>query len=349
MVKNVLLVDDDQEMLLSLQEGLAKYRDTFSVSLAGDGKVAAEKLAVSAVSLVVTDLKMPEMDGFALLSHIMEHYPHVPVIIMTAFSTPKMEQMAKQGGAVGYIEKPFLIDDLARRIVTALRRESEGGTLHSVSSGMFLQLIEMEGKTCTIRLVDQATGRRGILFFRGGELIDARTEDHREEAAAYEIFSWEKVNLSIQNRCPQKQRTIHTELQAIYMDAMRLKDESDSGDPVPAGRAGRPEEAAPAGSGPAGNDPERVRSFLASEFGRQGGIGDVSRAPRWDGFVERFRSLGAFFRYGDLQVGYVDRPRDDGVILLPDASGTVAISVSPKSPRDKILQTLTSRDGDVAL
>jgi len=168
MVKRVLIVDDDQEMLLSLKEGLSKFDDTFSVSIAGDGTIALEKLTRHAISLVVTDLKMPGMDGFSLLSKIMESYPDIPVIIMTGYSTPEMRKMAAKGGAVRYIEKPFLIEDLGRQIITILRKESDGGTLHSVSSAMFLQLVEMEEQTCTIRLADQFSDRQGVLFFRKG-------------------------------------------------------------------------------------------------------------------------------------------------------------------------------------
>ena len=143
MIKNVLIVDDDQEMLASLQNGMAKYKDTFTLLTAGDGKDALAQLQNHTISLVVTDLKMPRMDGFALLQHVMENYPDIPVIVITGYSTPEMERLAREGGAVGYIAKPFLLDNLARKIMAALRQESEGGTLHSVSSGIFLQLMEM--------------------------------------------------------------------------------------------------------------------------------------------------------------------------------------------------------------
>ena len=112
MLKNVLIVDDDQEMLLSLKNGLKKYGDSFSVLTAKDGLDALAQLKKNIVSLVVTDLKMPRMDGFALLEHIMEHYPDIPVIIITGYSTPNMEQLALDGGAVGYIAKPFMTRDI---------------------------------------------------------------------------------------------------------------------------------------------------------------------------------------------------------------------------------------------
>ena len=227
MTKNVLIVDDDQEMLLSLKEGLEKYDRTFSVLMAGDGLIAIDKLRKHDISLVVTDLRMPRMDGFALLAQIIEHNPDIPVIIITGYSTPEMERLAQEGGAVEYLEKPFMLDNLAQKIVATLRKESEGGTLQSVSSGMFLQLIEMEQKTCTIRLADKSSGKQGVLFFHEGEMLDARIDGRRGEEAAYEIFSWDEVNLSIQNECRQEEKKINRDLNAILLEAMRLKDEAE--------------------------------------------------------------------------------------------------------------------------
>ena len=122
MIKNVLLVDDDQEMLVALKQGFRKYQDSFVAQLASDGLKAVECLKKHVISLVVTDLKMPEMDGFELLTHIMEYYPDIPVIIITGYSTPEMELLAREGGAVGYIAKPFLIENLARQIMATLRK-----------------------------------------------------------------------------------------------------------------------------------------------------------------------------------------------------------------------------------
>ena len=129
MIKNVLLVDDDRAMLLALQEGFARYSDSFSVLLAGDGIEALEYLKRQPVSLVVTDLKMPRVDGFELLATIMANFPDIPVIIITGYSTPEMERLARKGGAVAFVAKPFLIENLARQIVSMLRQEADGGTL----------------------------------------------------------------------------------------------------------------------------------------------------------------------------------------------------------------------------
>jgi CheY-like chemotaxis protein len=341
MVKNVLVVDDDQELLLSLMEGLDRYGETFSVLLAGDGQEAVEKLKENTISLVVTDLKMPNMDGFALLAHIMEQYPEIPVIIITAYSTPRMEKLAREGGAVGYIEKPFMIDSLARKIMTTLRKETEGGTLHGVSSGIFLQLIEMEQKTCTIRLVDKSSGKQGVLFFRDGELLDAKSDNLQGEFAAYEIFSWDETEISIQNSCSLKKKKINRDLQAVLLEAMRLKDEA-------AQRQESVNEEREEDDAEEVTDIEEpeipvtknaIRDKLKKEIGRNLGLEDIYEDGSWDGLIAQMSRIGIFFDTGKMKVSYIDRGESKDFILLPGKTTTV-ISVNPKCPKDRIIQIL---------
>jgi len=337
-VKKVLVVDDDQGMLLSLKEGLSKYDETFSILTAEDGISAVDELKNTTISLVVTDLKMPRMDGFSLLSHIMEHYPEIPVIIITGYSTPEMERLAREGGAIGYIAKPFMNDDLAKRIITTLRKEADGGTLHSVSSGIFLQLMEMEGKTCTVRLVEKFSGKQGVLFFLDGQLLDARCDGVRGEEAAYEIFSWDDVSLSIQNACPQRERRIHRDLQAILLDAMRLKDEFRR-----SGKRGAPgrSESIPAEERIERSRPEEiVKQFLKKDTGEGCGIEEIYEDDSWKSFVKGIAKLGAAFNAGEFKVAYIDRGESKDFILLPGESVTV-VAVNPKCARDRIMEALS--------
>lgn len=334
MIKTVLLVDDDQEMLLALKGGFTRYRDSFGIQLAADGLQAVEKLKQSVISLVVTDLKMPGMDGFELLAHIMEHYPDIPVIIITGYSTPEMERLAREGGAVGYIAKPFLIENLARQIIARLNRESEGGTLHNVSSGMFLQLVEMEQKTCTIRLEDKVTAKKGILFFQNGKLLDARTNDLKGENAAYEIFSWDQVNLSIQNGCALKKRRIHGELQHLILEAARRKDEGIEEAVAPSVL----EEVAPVDVDPNAYL-KSIQEKIEIEVGAGCGLEDVYQDDSWNGLIFQLARIGEYFSLGELTLGYIAKGERTDYILLPGEKTTV-ISVNPKCPRDKMLEVL---------
>lgn len=339
MIRNVLFVDDDQEMLQALKEGLEKYKDTFKVVLAEDGSNAVEKLKKNTISLVVTDLKMPNMDGFSLLAHIMEKYPDIPVIIITGYSTSEMKRLAQEGGAVGYISKPFLIEDLAKHIMKTLRKESDGGTLHGVSSGMFLQLMEMEERTCTIRLVDRKSGKGGVLFFRDGNLLDARVEVLQGLDAAYLIFSWDEVTLSIQNECPQKDNKINSDLQPIILDAMRLKDEADENDE----EIYSDEEETIENITIENNQEsqvDRIKNLLEKEVGERCGLEDIYQDESMEDIEISISALSSMFDFGQLKIGYIDRAEKTDTIILSGKPTTI-IKVNPKCPRDKIIQVLS--------
>ena len=339
MIRKTLFVDDDLEMLQALKEGLEKYRETFTVVLAQDGLEALEQMQKHLISLVVTDLKMPRMDGFSLLAKIMEIYPDIPVIIITGYSTPEMKRLAQEGGAVGYISKPFLIEDLAHQIMKTLRKESDGGTLHSVSSGMFLQLIEMEERTCTIRLMDKASGRGGVLFFREGELLEARIDQIRGLKAAYRIFAWDEVTLAIQNECPEIDNNINSDLQPIILEAMRLKDEAKAGsedaEPAPPASAdgdeARNDEVSESG---------RIKELLRNRVGDRCGLEDIYQDDSFDELLQPMTAFGEKCHFGSIKLVYFDSGGEADTIVVPGERNTI-VKVNPKCPRDKIIQVLS--------
>ena len=337
MIKSVLVVDDDQEMLLALKDGLGKYHETFSLLMAEDGMKAIDILNSKTISLVVTDLKMPGTDGFALLAHVMENYPDIPVVVITGYSTAEMERLAKEGGAVGYIAKPFMIETLARKILITLRKESEGGTLHSVSSGIFLQLMEIEQKTCTIRLSGNDSEKNGVLFFRDGELLDARIDDLQGKPAAYEIFSWDEVTLSIQNECPPMENRIQSDLQPIILEAMRLRDEKDSKDAEDSEissedvKEERPKEK---------DVIDDIKKKLETNLGNRSGMEDLYYDTKWNRFVDQMAKTGLMFNLGKLKISYIDSGEDKDFVLIPGNETTV-LKINQKAPRDRILQLLS--------
>jgi len=226
MKPKVLIVDDDQAWLRLIQIEMEEYADSFSVLTAKEGNDALDILKNDHISFVVTDLRMPGMDGYDLLSQILKGYPDIPVYIITAFDKPKTRDVVFKSGAAGYLTKPFSAEELAEAIKHSLRKRAEGGSLHNVSLETFLQLIEMEQKTCTLHISDKKRKKGGALFFRHGELMNARIGNRQGKEAAYEILSWSNVSLSIEPDCVFQDKKIDGDLQAILLDAMRSKDES---------------------------------------------------------------------------------------------------------------------------
>jgi hypothetical protein len=110
----------------------------------------------------------------------------------------------------------------------ALQRESEGGTLHGFTTGIFAQIVEMERRTCTLRVVERNSGEKGALFFKDGVLIDARLDGVTGNEAAHTLLSWEEVSLSIQNTCAARDKKIRGDLKGILIETLRKKDKSKS-------------------------------------------------------------------------------------------------------------------------
>ncbi len=340
MKKKVLIVDDDPQFLLTLKNGLESYDKSFSALIAEDGLIALDVLKDQTISLVVTDLKMPRMDGFGLMAEIMQNYPEIPVIVVTGHGTPELEKLTKEGGAIDCIGKPFKLKDLAEKIENAVSKESEGGTLHGINSGMFLQLIELEQKTCTIRLADKASGRQGVLFFRDGELIDARTDALAGEGAAYKIFAWDRVSISIENACPRKEKRIQRDLHAVLMEAMRLKDEAADGEKTATGTKEQFDRKLQREEADASDRMGHIRRKLEKEMGAASGLEDIYQDREWDGFVAQAVQMGAFLGMGHLKLCHLDRGEPKDLILLPGKETTVLL-IDTKGPKERIIDLLS--------
>jgi DNA-binding NtrC family response regulator len=102
---NVLIVEDHDR----LREQLGQFyeQEGFRVSTASCGEEGAKKLAEEKFAIVVSDVKMPGMDGFQLARHVREKYPETDVILITAFGNIKQAVEAMKLGASDYITKPF--------------------------------------------------------------------------------------------------------------------------------------------------------------------------------------------------------------------------------------------------
>lgn len=117
--QHIWVIDDDQSIRWVLEKALKQAG--LDVSSFDSADSAVEALPTYTPSAIITDIRMPGMDGLDFLQHLGEHYPNIPVIIMTAHSDLDSAVSAYQGGAFEYLPKPFDIDeavDLARRACT---------------------------------------------------------------------------------------------------------------------------------------------------------------------------------------------------------------------------------------
>jgi two-component system response regulator AtoC len=119
MAEKILVVDDELNMRLVLKALLNK--EGYDVATASDGIEALKILKSGGVQVVVTDLRMPKLDGVGLLERVIHEYPSTPVIIITAHGTIATAVDALKKGAFDYITKPFEQDELKNIIHKAIR------------------------------------------------------------------------------------------------------------------------------------------------------------------------------------------------------------------------------------
>jgi len=117
-MKKILIVDDEANMRLVLKAMLGK--EGYDVATAGNGLEALSVLRGHDIAVVVTDLKMPKLDGMGLLERVVEDYPSIPVILITAHGTVATAVDAMKKGAFDYITKPFEQEELKRVVRKAL-------------------------------------------------------------------------------------------------------------------------------------------------------------------------------------------------------------------------------------
>ncbi|MEM4262909.1 MAG: sigma-54 dependent transcriptional regulator [Thermoplasmata archaeon] len=114
----ILVIDDDLRMRQLIAESLA--REGYDVSLTGDSREALLMLKEKAYDIVITDLKMPHVDGLDVLSYAKEAKPETLVIMVTAHGTVESAIEAIRKGAYDYIQKPFDPDQLSLLVGRAL-------------------------------------------------------------------------------------------------------------------------------------------------------------------------------------------------------------------------------------
>ena len=224
----VLIVEDSPDLLKTLKMGMEKYSDKFETIAARDGAEAIAVLKKIDISLLVTDLQMPRIDGLSLLAFMKKKHPGIPCIVMSAHATAKIREKIKKS-VLRFIEKPFQLDDLVKVIIPALGQDAPGGSLDGISIANFMQMIEMEQQTCIFE-VESAKEGKGSFYFEEGVLFDAVYGDMKGLKAALKLIPVEDVKIRFKNFPKGEKkipRRIEEELMTVIMEAMRLKDESE--------------------------------------------------------------------------------------------------------------------------
>lgn len=120
----ILVVDDEVALTFFLQQTLlAKNAERYTVQTATSGKEALRHLQDQSYDLLITDQKMPGMDGLQLIAAARQIAPQLRVILMTAYDSAEVMEQAQKLRVFRYITKPFYVDDLRQAVREALEEQ----------------------------------------------------------------------------------------------------------------------------------------------------------------------------------------------------------------------------------
>jgi DNA-binding response OmpR family regulator len=237
--KQLLLVDADPRSVRVLEVSLRKAG--YSVTTATDGQDALAKVEFSAPDLVLTDTRLPRLDGYELVRQIKERadYANIPVVFLTSQRSIEDKIRGLELGVEDYLTKPIFVRELIARVNLLLARRTHdniatqslpvsrrtrlSGSLEDMGVVDLLQTFEVSRKSGIARISD---GRREArVYFRDGKVVDAELGRLRGEEAVYRSLIWNTGTFAVEF-CPvSNEDVIPTTTQGLLMEGMRRVDE----------------------------------------------------------------------------------------------------------------------------
>jgi len=191
MKPRILIVDDEARMQRLFEINLGPK---YEVMTAGDGERALEVVKSGDVALLVTDLKMPGMNGMTLLHEAHRIYPDLPVVIMTAYGTVEGAVQAMKEGAVDYILKPIKMEEmeiLIEKTLSVRRLQDENRSLRQELQSVYGPTSIVGNHPAiqkVIQLISQVAGTKATVLVQGesgtGKEIVARAIHYQSDRAS---------------------------------------------------------------------------------------------------------------------------------------------------------------------
>lgn len=168
--ENILIVDDDVNILELLQRHLQSWQ--YHVFKAISVKEAVSILRDTKIDLLITDLKMPEVDGFELIKFVSEHYPKLPKLVVTGYPSVQGSLEAINSGVVDYLTKPFTKDELKAALNKSLvtDQDTEGWSTKAPkdkNQGYGEIIGNSEKINEVIQIIERVKDNKATVFIKG--------------------------------------------------------------------------------------------------------------------------------------------------------------------------------------
>lgn len=221
-MNNVLVVDSDTTMLNTLTSLLRGQGGFLNVLSAHNGNQAMSVLQQLPIKIVITAIRMPELDGFELVARLAKEFPSTKVIVMTNNAKPLLRARIKQFPFAVHLDQAHDLSMLTKRVFTELQIDY-GGQVRGIHLSSFLQMMALESRTCTLKVTSK--DQTGFIWLKDGELIAASSASERGKRAALNIISWRNVFIDIDYTLREVPREISMPLMMLLLESGQMDDE----------------------------------------------------------------------------------------------------------------------------
>jgi DNA-binding response OmpR family regulator len=223
----VLIVDDEDNIVLALHRVLYQDNDRYDVLLARSAEVAQQILADNHVTVLVTDVHLPEKSGMDLLSWVAVQAPSTRVIVMTAFDISGIKDRAHAFGCLRLVRKPFDVHEMRAAVLRALTlRDSFTGNLSELSTVDVIQMLCIARKSTALRLSEGTSA--GVVHIDAGEPVHAVWDNLVGEEAFFRILGVKNGLFYTTPLPPDVERSLRGDWQYLMIEGLRRLDEENA-------------------------------------------------------------------------------------------------------------------------
>lgn len=340
----ILLLDDEPALLELYSQILSTLPSRPEVLTATSGPRALAMLDAQPFRLLISDLKMPKMDGLQVLSIVRRKFPELRTVVLTAVVDEQFRSRVYALGVDLYWQKPTSEEGIklfGECIESLLDRDATAG-FRGVQSKSLMDIIQLEciaHSSSVLRITNGPLS--GRIWINSGELVDAETEGARGEEAFHKILSWRTGSFESLPAEPARAQTIFKSYNALLLETAQAADEAHGGDlpqqvggPRPASR-----------SLVALSQLDGVEFVLAARLNAEGGFDSlgVENPGRFDTWsratLSRWQELGEKLQAGPLgQIEALGPQRHVALSQRPDAA--LCIGWRPNLAGDEVRERM---------
>lgn len=302
----ILLVDDDPDVLEIYSEILGQLPSKPELHTALNGARAIAMLEAHQFRLIISDLKMPKMDGLQMLSIVRRKYPALRTVVLTSLVDEQFRSRIYALGVDLYWQKPTTEHEITlfRECIESLLDRNAVVGFRGVQSKSLVDIVQLECIAHSSSVLRITNGPLiGHIWINAGELVDAETDSARGEAAFQKILAWKTGGFETLPAEPSRAQTIFKSYNALLLETAQAYDEAQD-DQTPAHGGGRRKKDSNLVSL---SQIDGVEFVLAPKTGEKGrfealGLENPECFDTWTRqTLERFRSLGERLQAGPLE------------------------------------------------